>query len=177
MEGIDKVLFSGCDGESSGVFVSDGTAAGTFLLAGMEAPGEALCTTYYSSAITVVGDIAFFYVDGKLWRTDGTPAGTVPLIADPASPGPKKAFGLTVWKDAVWFFTGTGDPSDGLGEPFALWRSDGTAAGTRLVKNLSPSRGEYGILPPLLTPVGDTLFFRADDGVHGRELWLETSPD
>jgi trimeric autotransporter adhesin len=309
----DKILFTGCDGESSGVFVSDGTAAGTFLLAGTEVPVEGPCTIFFSSEITVFGDIALFYAGGKLWRTDGTQggtsplltldvpflrasaklgdqplfvldppdlnervwsfwtsdgteagtrqafglrlggtpmafasvggevffiaqsaeapfpytlwrtdgteagtrklmavdypvsglpldavrlggktilalkgserpfvelwvtdgtaAGTVPLIADPAAPGPRNPFGLTVFQDAVWFFTGTGDPRDSLGEPFALWRSDGTAAGTRLIKTVSLPRAEYEFLPPLLTPVGDTLFFRADDGVHGSELW------
>ena len=32
-------------------------------------------------------------------------------------------------------------------------------------------RNEHWFDPPLLTPAGDTLFFRADDGVHGSELW------
>ena len=50
-----------------------------------------------------------------------------------------------------------------------LWKTDGTEAGTVLVLDLFP--GSYGSYPGDLVMVGNTLFFRADDGVHGRELW------
>lgn len=50
-----------------------------------------------------------------------------------------------------------------------LWKSDGTAAGTKMVKNIRP----YGKSsdPENLVNVNGTLFFTAIDGVHGRELW------
>lgn len=59
-----------------------------------------------------------------------------------------------------------------------LWVSDGTAAGTHLVKDLRPG-GASSIEPaPFLRPgerrfleLGGVLYFVADDGVHGRELW------
>ena len=50
-----------------------------------------------------------------------------------------------------------------------LWTSDGTEAGTVLVKDIHP--GDRCGLPGFLTDVGGTLFFTADDGIHGRELW------
>ncbi len=50
-----------------------------------------------------------------------------------------------------------------------LWRSDGTAAGTRMVKDLCP--GACSGLPVWMTAVGSTLYFAAEDGAHGRELW------
>jgi ELWxxDGT repeat protein len=50
-----------------------------------------------------------------------------------------------------------------------LWKSDGTAAGTRRVKDLCP--GSCSANPFLLTAVGAELFFSADDGSHGHELW------
>jgi ELWxxDGT repeat protein len=50
-----------------------------------------------------------------------------------------------------------------------LWRSDGTAAGTYRLKEIRPGVG--GSEPQYPTAVGDTLFFVADDGVHGREVW------
>ncbi len=49
-----------------------------------------------------------------------------------------------------------------------LWKSDGTAAGTTLVKDINPNDSSR---PWGLTPVGSTLFFVADDGTHGYELW------
>jgi ELWxxDGT repeat protein len=50
-----------------------------------------------------------------------------------------------------------------------LWTSDGTEAGTALTKDITPGKGGYG--PVLLTGSDGTLFFTADDGVHGREIW------
>ena len=50
-----------------------------------------------------------------------------------------------------------------------LWKSDGTKAGTVLVKDINP--GDATAPPSALTDVGGTLFFTADDGTHGRELW------
>jgi ELWxxDGT repeat protein len=50
-----------------------------------------------------------------------------------------------------------------------LWRSDGTAAGTRLVKDINP--GPSSSAPEWLRYVDRTLFFSAFDRAHGRELW------
>ena len=50
-----------------------------------------------------------------------------------------------------------------------LWKSDGTAAGTVVVKDVRP--GSEGSLPRGLTDVGGTLYFSAGDGTHGGELW------
>ena len=50
-----------------------------------------------------------------------------------------------------------------------LWESDGTAAGTFLVKDINPGVG--GSHPVYLTNVNGTLFFQANDGTHGYELW------
>src|SRR5262245_975381 len=50
-----------------------------------------------------------------------------------------------------------------------LWKSDGTAAGTVLVKNIQ-SDALYGY-PSGLTNVNGTLYFAASDGTSGIELW------
>ena len=50
-----------------------------------------------------------------------------------------------------------------------LWRSDGTRAGTRMVRNIRP--GSASSQPLFLTNVNGTLYFTAKDGRHGRELW------
>jgi ELWxxDGT repeat protein len=52
---------------------------------------------------------------------------------------------------------------------FELWRSDGTARGTRMVKDINPGAGSSNI--DWITAVHRILYFRADDGVHGAELW------
>jgi len=50
-----------------------------------------------------------------------------------------------------------------------LWKSDGTEAGTVMVKDIYP--GSVGSAPGYLTVVNGMLYFSADDGIHGRELW------
>jgi ELWxxDGT repeat protein len=50
-----------------------------------------------------------------------------------------------------------------------LWKSDGTAAGTLMVKDINP--GSSGSEPYDLTNVNGTLYFDANDGTDGFELW------
>ena len=50
-----------------------------------------------------------------------------------------------------------------------VWRTDGTAAGTYLIKDIRP--GITGSSPSLFTRMGDVAFFRATTGEHGQELW------
>ncbi len=50
-----------------------------------------------------------------------------------------------------------------------LWKSDGTAAGTVLVKDIR--QGGSSSVPQFLTNVNGTLYFSANDGVKGSELW------
>ena len=50
-----------------------------------------------------------------------------------------------------------------------LWKSDGTASGTRLVADIRP--GTASSNPSYLTAFQGNLFFQADDGIHGSQLW------
>ena len=52
-----------------------------------------------------------------------------------------------------------------------LWKSDGTKAGTVLVKDINPD-DDATSSPSVPDRVSAArLFFTADDGTHGRELW------
>ncbi len=52
-----------------------------------------------------------------------------------------------------------------------LWTSDGTTAGTKMVRDINPGpAGSIG--SPLIVPIGERVAFVANDGVHGDELWL-----
>lgn len=67
------------------------------------------------------------------------------------------------------FFRGvTGDDLNGRtgGE---LWGTNGTLAGTRLVKDINPGFGPAKITDGV--QLGDFLYFGAHDGVSGEELW------
>jgi ELWxxDGT repeat protein/cysteine-rich repeat protein len=49
-----------------------------------------------------------------------------------------------------------------------LWVTDGTEVGTRLAADVNPVRSAY---PESIVELGGTLFFYADDGGSGEELW------
>ena len=50
-----------------------------------------------------------------------------------------------------------------------LWKTDGTAAGTAILKDICP--GACWAWPRSLTVGTGALYFSADDGVHGFEPW------
>ena len=50
-----------------------------------------------------------------------------------------------------------------------LWITNGTPAGTHLVRDINPGAESGG--PSWFWRVGDVAVFRASDGIHGTELW------
>jgi ELWxxDGT repeat protein len=50
-----------------------------------------------------------------------------------------------------------------------LYITDGSAAGTKLLKNIYPATNSSS--PSDFTAVGTTVYFAASDSAHGRELW------
>jgi len=133
--------------------------------------------------------IAYFVAGGVagrgLWRSDGTPAGTAkvadvaPVFQDGRSM--PMAFGSFVRPQNEYpYGTISGQRIVFVGDDGTsgqeLWASDGTAAGTMRLANInttSPGTGEpdAGSAPGGLFAAGSKLFFSADDGIHGRELW------
>jgi ELWxxDGT repeat protein len=75
---------------------------------------------------------------------------------------------LTSVDGMLMFKANTPDQGDWGGE---VWRSDGTEAGTVMVKDIYPNPNPINRWPKNLTEAGDTLLFSADDSVHGFELW------
>ena len=132
------------------LYVSDGTAGGTRRL-----------TTTLGAVINLApfaGGIAFSG-DGAPWVSDGTVGGT--HVMTPALSGAEAFTAL----DGRLYFAATG--ASGGHE---LYRSDGTAGGTAIVKDIAVP-GDAN--PTGLTAVGHELFFAADDSGTGAnvELW------
>jgi ELWxxDGT repeat protein len=147
---------------------SNGAAAGTGLVKDIN-PGSK-----GSNPIHLTNDNGFLLFaadDGthgsEPWRSNGTTAGTF-LIKD-INPGPGSSTSTfpviqsiePAIVNGIAFFSA----NDGA-HGFELWKSNGSAAGTVLVKSIFTDLG-----PLDLTNVNGTLFFTADDGVHGSEVW------
>ena len=65
---------------------------------------------------------------------------------------------------ATLYFSAT-DRTNGV----ELWKSDGTASGTVMVKDINPGAGASN--PSSFVNVGGILYFRAINGTSGAELW------
>jgi ELWxxDGT repeat protein len=192
-EGAGKLFFWGDDGvHGHELWMSDGTEEGTVPLKDFVQAKSSV-----PFGLTVSGDHLFFTAtDGshgyELWKTDGTAEGTV--LTHDIFPGPSPGsstypFNLTdvegtlyfnlAW-DELWKTDGTpggltleqeGTPINGMAEAGGrLFLNTGElhVAGSGLVKDIRPGPGGSQISE--MTEMGDTLFFRADDG-GGAGLW------
>ena len=160
---------------------SDGTAAGTVMVKDL-VPGAVSGGTGQGNpyGFTAMGTTVYFYEQSnatgtKLWKSDGTTAGTVLVMPGTAFDRPTN---LTV-VGATLYFAAT-DAAHGQ----ELWKTDGSAAGTVLVKDIEPGSnssgpGVYGNSnsPDALVVVGNTLYFRAYDAINGTELWKSDGTD
>jgi ELWxxDGT repeat protein len=162
----DKVYFHAYEpATGTEVWASDGTEAGTQLLADFS-PGDFGTSVQFLSPFP--GGIVWSAY-GRILVSDGTPAGTsvihdfrTPVTDGYLSPMLElPVFALLA--DGVVFAA-----DDGV-HGTELWRTDGTAAGTVMVKDVNPAGSSA---PLYLCGDGDSgLFFTAEDGVHGHELW------
>jgi len=122
---------------------------------------ESVRNCYDSTRVAGVGGVLFYLADAWPWRTDGTAQGTFPLTEGPAYCCPDqqeiRAVGSTVFFNI-------------LGEGDELWASDGTVAGTRLVRAILPDE-PGGSEPESLTAFQGRLWFSARGPGTGRELW------
>jgi ELWxxDGT repeat protein len=147
------------------LYKSDGSSEGTILVKDIHLTGDANPRT-----LSAYNGMLLFFADNgtngmELWKSDGTQAGTVQVknINQNGSSAPLDFYGKMAALNGIAYFIA----NDGVtGEE--LWRTDGTAAGTYLVKNINPT-GSADILE--LVVVNGMLLFVADDGSHGAELW------
>ncbi|MCA9095064.1 MAG: hypothetical protein KDA68_16375 [Planctomycetaceae bacterium] len=147
--------------EGPELWKTDGTVQGTSIVKDIY-PGSSGSTP---NSLTAISDgLLFFATDpllGKqLFKTDGSDAGTLPIKAAQARNNFDEALGIG---NTLFFVDGTNSSS------FELYKSDGTTAGTGVVKEIRP--GPSGSNPRYLTEYNGILYFSANDGVHGIELW------
>ncbi len=195
----DLTLFQASTGtNTNSIWVTDGTPGGTVSLSTSHAELSWLTPL-------PAGDAVVFSRDGGLLRSDGTPAGTVPVPNTPRGEAFTPLGGELIFRSGrtVLFATDGVNPRRHL-ESFAgeinrltaagprvfftvaepatgreLWKTDGTHAGTVLVKDIVPGPGsglrQVYDLPDfrdeLFASLGSRLFFIADGGTTGEELW------
>ena len=160
-----ELYFGAARGDhSSGLWRSDGAATGTVLVKGhLKAKGNA------SSIVDMVaGPKGVFFVSRKstkapsrLWSTTGIAGGARLIRSFPAGVDPPSE--LTTADARIFFVANDGRHGD------ELWSSDGTAAGTAMVRDIYP--GKHSSNPGVLTAIGSELYFQAGDSRHGVEPW------
>lgn len=158
------VVFSAFDAVAGAeLWISDGTSGGTTIVADIN-PGVAGSSP---GQFALAGGVLYFRAnDGvsgsELWRWTG---GGVSQVADiEVGPGSGSPSGLYGVGSNIVFSACT--VANGC-EP---WVSDGSGAGTVPFANIHPTGSSYpnGFF---WHPGLARLFFSADDGVHGKELW------
>jgi ELWxxDGT repeat protein len=156
----NKLFFSNYDFTyGNELFVTDGTVAGTVLVKDITAGSN---SSYLSSFRSFSGKLYFAADYGYgpfLWSSDGTETGTTqvkPAIL-------LFSYNAIAQTNDKLFFPG----ENAVGKGIELYATDGT--NTYLVKDLF--KGPGSSYPYDLTG-GDTLiYFFANDGIHGYELW------
>ena len=155
----DRLLFTGDDGRTGWEpWTSDGTPAGTFLVAEVETGPEGSGPSGYLVTETHgFFDTATPTFERTLWATDDGVG--IAAVLDGLRFTALAAAGHTL-------FLEVDDGIDGA----ELWASDGTAAGTGPVRDIC--RGGCSSWPSPIAAVGERLFFTAEETDAGRELWL-----
>lgn len=152
-------------GHGMELWVTDGTTGGTVQVADIY-PGEMGSNPDH---LTVLGDSLIFMArnpqeGNELWilRPGREPTTFYYIRGGKDSTVARNFF---VWKGFVYF-----QADDGVhGEE--LWRTDGTTAGTSMVKDIVEAPFEP-LSVSLVHPVGDRLFVSARSATTGRELWI-----
>ncbi len=167
---MGKVLFFGDDGRTVangkvGLFSTDGTPGGTKRIGRVEFTRDSVS---WSRALN--GKRGIFWADDGIhgtepWVTDGTAFGTymlADLVPGPDGSEPVRFVRVGARRGAVLYGT-TQDRNLGI------LVTDGTPEGTRRIGwELFCPGGKLG---DFLGFAGGTLFFSADDGIHGLEPW------
>ncbi len=162
------LFFSATDGiNGTELWKSDGTPEGTVMVKDI-APGTGSSSPGFLKA---VGNSLFFMAwdasGAELWKSDGTAAGTF-MVKD-INPGPGYSGPIypTLIGATLFFIANNGVNG------YELWKSDGTESGTQMVKDINPGAGSSRLssVPSYFGVLGTTLFFTANDGVNGDELW------
>ena len=166
-----KLVFRGSTpATGSEIYITDGTAGGTVLVKDIF-PGT---TSSAPSDFTVLNGFLYFSAitaaEGReLWRTDGTGAGTT-LVKDivPGANSSNTEGNYHLTSSGTYLLFAANTPASGV----ELWKSDGTGAGTVLLKDINiGNSGADSSNPQHFYPLSGMFLFTATDATQGEELW------
>ncbi|RCJ21084.1 hypothetical protein A6770_30920 [Nostoc minutum NIES-26] len=168
---VDGILYFLADDGIHGneLWKSDGTEIGTVLVKDINSSSDS-----YPRYITNVNGILYFTADDgihgvELWKSDGTEAGTVLVKDINLESGDSGRISNLINVNGILYF----NADDGI-HGNELWKSDGTEIGTVLVKDINPGSDDSTIgvnYPDKITNINGTIYFTANDGIHGYKLW------
>ena len=158
---------------------SDGTSSGTVMVKDV-APGT---RNSAAASLTNLNNSLFFTADDgtngtELWSSDGTSAGTAifrdfypgsTTIGGVSTPNSGNPSNLIAFNNEIYFRATTS--TNGT----EVWKSDGTLANTAILKEIrsgvSGSAPLESTISSDFTIVGSKMYFAANDGTNGDELW------
>jgi len=177
---LNDVLYFSATNSTYGqeLWRSDGTAEGTYIVKDINPGSDG---DSYPQYLSSVGDTLFFVAnDGtngyELWKSNGTSDGTV-MVKDINSDSSgsfdtSKKYQLVSFNGEIYF-----PVDDDSGDGVELWKSNGTADGTVMVKDIRSGSASSTpmyvdeILHKSAVELNGFLYFAANDGSKGRELW------
>lgn len=165
-----KMFFCSSNSQQMGfpkkLYVSDGSAAGTFVLdSSLVDIGFTFGTLNNRLLFSASNSADTSYLKRELYITDGTIAGTQLVKDIKSGPLGSNPHSFITYNGKVYF--GADDGVNGT----ELWVTDGTTAGTQMVKDINPGNGN-AFFTLNIGSYNGTMYLGADDGVNGRELWV-----
>lgn len=163
-----RIYFPATTATGVELWSTDGTTSGTQLVKDVVPGGD-----LNPRDLTVAGNRLYFTgttpsTGREVFVTDGSADGTMVVSTTRGGSDSGQPTGLTASGSAVLFSADNGNNGR------ELWRSDGTVAGTAMIQDIFTRPGVSGpgaSAPGDFLAAGTAVYFSADDGVAGRELW------
>jgi ELWxxDGT repeat protein len=148
----NQIIFGGSNGVGEQLWVTDGTASGTAILANVSPALDPW-------NVVVLNGVAYFPAADATqqfqpWRSDGTAAGTFKIIDTPET---GFVGNFRIFNDKVMFY------AQNLSQ---WWTTDGTAAGTLAVTPTGSASSAQAVLNGLFYYIGIT------NGADSSDLWV-----